>query len=142
MRKHILDLDTGIDDTPAIAYALGSPEAELIGITATYGNVMMSQGIRNDLAITDLFNHAEVFVHAGLAHASNKETFEVLKGSQLIHDKNGISDAILPDSPRCQEASSAVDFIINSAHKLQQGSDLCGYGTTDQYRRSPKTGPF
>ena len=34
-RKLILDLDTGIDDALAIAYALGSPEAELIGVTAT-----------------------------------------------------------------------------------------------------------
>ena len=41
-RKLILDLDTGIDDALAIAYALGSPEAELIGITATYGNILQA----------------------------------------------------------------------------------------------------
>ena len=40
-RKLILDLDTGIDDALAIAYALGSPEAELLGITATYGNLLI-----------------------------------------------------------------------------------------------------
>ena len=34
--KMILDLDTGIDDALAIAYALGSPEIELIGITSEY----------------------------------------------------------------------------------------------------------
>ena len=39
--KMILDLDTGVDDTLAIAYALGSPEVDLIGITGTYGNVLM-----------------------------------------------------------------------------------------------------
>ena len=39
-KKLILDLDTGIDDALAIAYALGSAgDADLIGITATYGNV-------------------------------------------------------------------------------------------------------
>lgn len=38
-KKLILDLDTGIDDALAIAYALGSAdEIDLIGITATYGN--------------------------------------------------------------------------------------------------------
>lgn len=41
MKKIILDLDTGIDDALAIAYVLGSPDAELIGITGTYGNVLM-----------------------------------------------------------------------------------------------------
>ena len=36
-KKLILDLDTGIDDALAIAYALGSAgDADLIGITATY----------------------------------------------------------------------------------------------------------
>ena len=38
-RKLILDLDTGIDDTLAIAYALASEQADdvrLIGITGTY----------------------------------------------------------------------------------------------------------
>ena len=38
--KTILDLDTGIDDALALAYALGSPELELIGVTGTYGNVL------------------------------------------------------------------------------------------------------
>ena len=53
-RKLILDLDTGIDDALAIAYALGSPEAELIGITATYGNVLMERSVRNSLAVLDI----------------------------------------------------------------------------------------
>ena len=47
MKKMILDLDTGVDDALAISYALGSPEAKLIGITGTYGNVFVEQGVRN-----------------------------------------------------------------------------------------------
>ena len=49
MKKMILDLDTGVDDALAISYALGSPEAKLIGITGTYGNVLVEQGVRNAL---------------------------------------------------------------------------------------------
>ena len=59
MTKLILDLDTGVDDALAIAYALGSPEVELIGITGTYGNVLLEQGVRNALAITELLGHPE-----------------------------------------------------------------------------------
>ena len=47
-RKLILDLDTGIDDTLAIAYALASEQADdvrLIGITGTYGNVTVETGM-------------------------------------------------------------------------------------------------
>lgn len=39
--KLILDLDTGIDDALAIAYAAGQTEAELIGITTSFGNVII-----------------------------------------------------------------------------------------------------
>ena len=43
----ILDLDTSIDDAMAIAYVLGSPDAELVGITCTYGNVEVGRSVRN-----------------------------------------------------------------------------------------------
>ena len=58
MTKIILDLDMGIDDALALAYALGSPELELIGITATYGNVLVQDGVRNDLAFVGAFRPA------------------------------------------------------------------------------------
>ena len=76
-RKLILDLDTGIDDALAIAYALGSPEAELIGITATYGNVLMEDSVRNSLAVLDILGASSVPVHPGLPHSSTAEDFSV-----------------------------------------------------------------
>ena len=114
MAKLILDLDTGVDDALAIAYALGSPELELIGITGTYGNVLLEQGVRNALAITDLLGHPEVKVYKGLPHSSTTDSFEVLDISAFIHGKNGIGDVEIPDSPREAESESAVDFIIDA----------------------------
>jgi len=44
MKKLILDVDTGIDDAFAILYALAqSQQAELIGITTSFGNVQVKQ---------------------------------------------------------------------------------------------------
>ncbi|AKV55838.1 inosine-uridine nucleoside N-ribohydrolase [Bifidobacterium actinocoloniiforme DSM 22766] len=122
MKKMILDLDTGIDDTLAISYALGSPEVELIGITSTYGNVLLEQGMRNDLAITDLLGHPEVKVYPGLPHSSTTDSFSVLPISEFIHGKNGIGDVQIPDSTRKPETQSAVDFIIDAAKTY--GQDL------------------
>ena len=122
MRKLILDLDTGVDDTLAISYALGSPEVELIGITGTYGNVLLEQGIRNDLAITDLLGHPEVKVYPGLSHACKADSFEVLPVSAFIHGENGIGDVAIPDSDRKAETESAVDFIIDAVNTY--GKDL------------------
>ncbi|TCD53984.1 nucleoside hydrolase [Alloscardovia theropitheci] len=121
-KKMILDLDTGVDDAMAIAYALASPEVELIGITGTYGNVLVDQGVRNSLAITDILGHPEVPVFRGIEHASTKDSFEVLPISAFIHGKNGIGDVEIPDSPRPVEEQSAVDFIIEAVHKY--GKDL------------------
>ena len=115
MKKMILDLDTGVDDALAISYALGSPEIELIGITGTYGNVLVEQGVRNALAVTDLLGHPEVKVYQGLPHSSTTDHFEVLPISAFIHGDNGIGDVEIPDSNRSVETESAVDFIIDEA---------------------------
>ena len=114
MKKLILDLDAGVDDALAISYALGSPEVELIGITGTYGNVLVEQGVRNALAVTDLLGHPEVKVYQGLPHSSTTDHFEVLPISAFIHGKNGIGDVDIPDSNRSAETESAVDFIIDA----------------------------
>jgi len=122
MKKLILDLDTGVDDALAISYALGSPEVELIGITGTYGNVLVEQGVRNALAVTDLLGHPEVKVYQGLSHSSTTDHFEVLPVSAFIHGDNGIGDVDIPDSNRSVETESAVDFIIDAVKTY--GKDL------------------
>ena len=122
MTKLILDLDTGVDDALAIAYALGSPEVELIGITGTYGNVLLEQGVRNALAITELLGHPEVKVYKGIPHSEATDGFEVLEISKFIHGNNGIGDVDIPDSAREAETEPAVDFIIDAVKTY--GKDL------------------
>ncbi|MCI1220210.1 MAG: nucleoside hydrolase [Bifidobacterium sp.] len=122
MKKLILDLDTGVDDALAISYVLGSPEIELIGITGTYGNVLLDQGVRNSLAITDLLGHPEIKVYKGLPHAGATDSFTVGKASAFIHGNNGIGEVDIPDSKREPESEPAVDFIIDAANTY--GKDL------------------
>ena len=85
MKKMILDLDTGVDDALAISYALGSPEIELIGITGTYGNVLVEQGVRNALAVTDLLGHPEVKVYQGLPHGFYHSRFAQSQSRLAAH---------------------------------------------------------
>lgn len=122
MTKLILDLDTGIDDALAIAYALGSPEVELIGITGTYGNVLMQQGVRNSLAITQILGHPEIPVYAGLPHSSTTNSFTVQKASSFIHGGNGIGNVSIPEPTREVETEPAIDFIIDAVKTY--GKDL------------------
>lgn len=116
-KKVILDLDTGIDDALALAYTLGSPELELIGVTATYGNVLVETGARNDLALLELFGRADVPVFIGEPHALAKDSFEVLEISAFIHGNNGIGEAVVPDAQAAPQEQGAVDFLIESVKK-------------------------
>lgn len=120
--KMILDIDTGIDDALAIAYAVGSPGVELIGVTGTYGNVLMETGVANDLAILDLLGQSGVPVHRGLPHASGKDGFEVLPISAFIHGDDGVGEAPLDASGREPSDESAVDFLVRSVR--EHGDDL------------------
>lgn len=121
-RKIILDLDTGIDDALALAYALGSEELELIGVTGTYGNVLVETGVRNALAILELFGRSDIPVFAGPDHARARDSFEVLEISEFIHGSNGIGGAELPEPTASVQEKSAVDFLIESVE--QYGDDL------------------
>ena len=128
-KKLILDLDTGIDDALAIAYALGSAdEIDLIGITATYGNVAVPLAARNALAVLHLFGRDDVPVYPGVDHPIAPATLPKMRGTTpderaQAYARWHIGGAIIPDSPRAPEApGSAVDFIITAAREY--GPDL------------------
>lgn len=118
--KLILDLDTGVDDTLAIAYAVASPEVDLIGVTASYGNVYLEQGAKNALAVLDLFGRSDVPVYLGESHARYADSFVCT--SAPIHGDNGLGDAMIAPSSRTPESKSAIDFIIESVETY--GNDL------------------
>ncbi|WKD59097.1 nucleoside hydrolase [Corynebacterium caspium] len=115
--KVILDLDTGIDDALALAYTLGSPELELIGITCTFGNVLVADGAQNNLDLLELFQAPDIPVCLGLPHPQAATGFEVLKISEFIHGTNGIGDVELKPSARKLSEISAVDFLVAAARE-------------------------
>ena len=120
-KKAILDLDTGIDDALALAYALGSPELEVIGVTCTYGNVLLETGAANNLALLELFGAPEVPVYLGEPHAVKRDGFEVLEISAFIHGANGIGEVAL-EKARAEAREGGVDFLIDSVR--EHGDDL------------------
>lgn len=111
--KMILDLDTGIDDAFALAYAIAHPDIELIGVTGTYGNVTIEQGLANTRALLKLLGAADVPVFAGV----QPEDWEVSAASARIHGSNGVGEVALDEVP-ADTPGSAVDFMIESARKF------------------------
>ena len=121
-RKMILDLDTGVDDALAIAYALADPEVDLIGIVSSYGNNLLDVCAENSLKLLELLGHTDIPVFKGLPHSCTTEHFDVMQVSKDIHGDNGIGDVELPAPSQALEEQSGVDFYIEAAHKY--GKDL------------------
>lgn len=112
--KMILDLDTGIDDALALAYAIGSPEIEILGIVGSYGNVLTETSVKNTLSLLKLLGQPQIPVYMGERCALLSETFEVSEISTFIHGKNGIGQVLLPKSEVSVKNQNGVDFIINT----------------------------
>lgn len=134
MTKLILDLDTGIDDALALMYALASPEAEVTGITGTFGNVTVETGVHNDLTLLALLGRPDIPVFAGPRHPSDATSFSVAPSSERYHAANGLGGARVPAGAvsRAQD-TDAVDFILEATQRF--GPDeltvvACGSLTT------------
>jgi len=61
----ILDVDTGIDDALALLYLCASPEAELLAVGCTAGNIDARQVAENTLGVLELVGRTDVEVTLG-----------------------------------------------------------------------------
>ncbi|MGI9254181.1 MAG: nucleoside hydrolase [Thermomicrobiales bacterium] len=92
----ILDVDTGIDDALAIAYAVGSPDAQLVAVTTLAGNIGVERTTQNTLDVLDLLGRTDVPVHRGASKPLVRPHLDAV----YFHDVNGLGGAILPHSDR------------------------------------------
>ena len=80
--KMILDVDTGIDDALAIAYAIGKEEIDLIGITTVFGNVNVYDASKNSLNILKLLDSENIPVY--LLDMNKKEVESFFTGRMAL----------------------------------------------------------
>jgi purine nucleosidase len=108
-QKIILDVDTGIDDSLALLYLLGSPEAEIAGIAATAGNVSAAQVAANNLAWLDVCRAPEIEVALG----APAPLAIPLRTTEDTHGPQGIGYAELPASARRLSPRSAAQMWVD-----------------------------
>ena len=116
--KAILDLDTGIDDALALAYAIAHPDLDLIGVTCTYGNVTVPLAVRNTLALLELLGQDDIPVFAG----PSPDGFRPSEISSFIHGHNGVGEVLLPPATTQAQSQPAADFLIEAVH--EHGDDV------------------
>lgn len=129
--KMILDLDTGIDDAMALAYAVSDPNIDLIGVVTTFGNVSRETSIENTLALLDLLNQKDIPVYAGADRPTNATSaYQADDVVKFIHGNNGIGNITIPKSERSVEKENGIDFIIDAANKYGKDLYIVGTGST------------
>ncbi|UFS99900.1 nucleoside hydrolase [Nocardia huaxiensis] len=104
-----MDVDTGIDDSLALLYLLASPEAEIIGIAATAGNVAADRVAANNLAWLDVCGAPEIEVALGAA----EPLAIALRTTEDTHGPQGVGYAELPESRRTVSERSAAQMWVD-----------------------------
>ena len=124
-RKIIIDTDPGQDDAVAILLALGSPEIELLGITAVAGNVPLALTQKNARIILELARRTDVPVFAG----ADRPLLRPLITAEHVHGKTGLDGPTLPNPTMPLQDLHAVDFLIRTLRSEPAGTvTLCPIG--------------
>ena len=107
----IMDVDTGIDDSLALLYLLASPEADILAITCTSGNVPARQVAINNLAWLELCGAPEIEVSLG----SEVPILAPLMTTEETHGPQGIGYAELPEPTRTISSRHATEVWVELA---------------------------
>jgi purine nucleosidase len=110
----ILDVDTGIDDSLALLYAVASPEANLVAVTCVSGNVEARQVATNTLAVLELAGRTDIEVAIG----REVPLVRPLQTTPETHGPDGVGHARLPPPSRPVSDRHGVDVIIEEARRL------------------------
>ena len=105
------DVDTGVDDAMALVYLLASPEAELVGIGSTAGNVPVQQVCVNNLGLLELCGVGRIPVSKG----AEQPLSIPLRTAEDTHGPEGLGYARLPATDRLPTAHDAAQAWVRAA---------------------------
>jgi len=106
------DVDTGVDDAMALTYLLASPDADLVGIASTAGNVPVHQVCRNNLGLLALCGRPDIPVSKG----SDVPLTAPLRTAEDTHGPEGLGYATLPPTSLTLTDHDAADAWVRAAH--------------------------
>ncbi len=121
----ILDVDTGIDDALAIAYAVRHPNIRLEALTTVYGNIDTPTATLNTLKVAELLGRPDIPVAQGAGQALLTPFHG---GAKQVHGNNGIGDIDLPAPAARPVDEHASDLIIRMARENPGEIVLCPVG--------------
>jgi purine nucleosidase/pyrimidine-specific ribonucleoside hydrolase len=120
----ILDCDPGHDDAIAIMLALGSPEVDLLAVTAVSGNAPLRHTRANAIRVLDHLGRADIPVAAGADRPLVQDPFT--PGD--VHGPTGIDGPDLAPPSREPVDAHAIDLIAELALGDRQPVTLVATG--------------
>lgn len=114
-RKLIMDVDTGIDDALAIAYAVRSQAFQILGVTTNFGNVPLEIATRNTNIVLQQLNQ-DIPVYPGASHRFHAAD-ETLNFATHVHGDDGLGNTLSVNEAAPVKEGQAADFIIEQLEK-------------------------
>jgi purine nucleosidase len=111
--KLIIDCDTGIDDSLALLYAVASPEADLLAVACTSGNIDAKQVAINSRALLELVGRPDIEVALG----REVPLVRPLMIAPETHGPRGVGYAELSEPKTAVSKRHSADLIIEEARK-------------------------
>ncbi len=118
-----VDVDTGVDDALALVYLLASPDANVVGIASTGGNVAIQQVCENNLCLLELCRATGVPVSKG----SDETLTGPMRGPSRVHGPRGLGYASLPPAARELTDHDSATAWVRAAHAFP--GELVGVAT-------------
>jgi purine nucleosidase len=137
MKPIIFDVDTGIDDALAMAYALNSPELELLGFTTCFGNVSVEDATRNTLVVLEKLGKS-VPIYSGANRPLVRKPKDFPKH---VHGEDGLGNTFDKEPLAKAETETAVDFIISQVKKRPNEMTIITVGPLTNLALAVKKAP-
>lgn len=133
--KTAFDVDTGVDDSLALLYALNKPQFEIVGIATVTGNVEADLAAENTLKILDLAGAPEIPVTLGaLAPLRGRWEGRV----SVIHGDNGLGNVKLPASGRKTTGKGVEEHYLELGERCQGELVLIALGPLTNIATDPE----
>lgn len=133
-KKILIDCDPGIDDAVALCLALFDPRIEVVGITATAGNVDAHQATNNVVALLDQLDPPK-WPRIGRAVISDRVP---AADARHIHGEDGLGDAGLVGT-ELHNQRSADKVISDALHKSPGEVTIVALGPLTNIARALQT---
>ena len=133
--KTAFDVDTGVDDSLALLYALNKPRFEIVGIATVTGNVEADLAAENTLKILDLAGAPDIPVTVGaLRPLGGRWEGRV----SVIHGDNGLGNVTLPASSRKTTGKGVEEHYLELGERCQGELVLIALGPLTNIATDPE----